>query len=26
VEPNDTPEACMARADHAMYREKSVAA
>ena len=26
VEPNDTPEAVMARADHAMYREKSVAA
>ena len=26
VEPNDTPEACMARADHAMYREKSDAA
>lgn len=26
IEPNDTPEACMARADHAMYREKSVAA
>jgi len=26
IEPNDTPESCMARADHAMYREKSVAA
>jgi diguanylate cyclase (GGDEF)-like protein len=26
VEPNDTPDTCMARADLAMYREKSVAA
>jgi len=26
IEPNDTPETVMSRADHAMYREKSVAA